>query len=73
MRIDDLNETISDLSKGGMFTDFYDELQKELDSEYTPKRIEQMVLALKFTYPERITEIDGYDRMRLLYEYSLLD
>jgi hypothetical protein len=66
-----LNEIIQDTSCGGKFTKFYEMLQEELD-RYSEKRIEDIKGTLKYVYPELSYEIDSYDKMRVLYEYSLL-
>lgn len=66
-----LNEIMQDTSCGGKFTKFYEMLQEELDS-YSDKKIVSIKETLKFVYPERSYEIYGYDKMKVLYEYSLL-
>jgi hypothetical protein len=66
-----LNEIIRDTSCGGKFTKFYEMLQEELN-QYSEKRIEDIKQTLKFVYPKLSIEIDSYDKMKVLYEYSLL-
>lgn len=66
-----LNEIIQDTSIGGKYSIFYEMLQEELNS-YSNKRIEDIKRTLKFVCPEKSCEIDGYDKMKVLYEYSLL-
>lgn len=66
-----LNEIMQDTSCGGKFTRFYEMFQEELD-RYSDKRISSIKDTLKFVYPEHSYEIDSYDKMRVLYEYSLL-
>lgn len=66
-----LNEIIQDTSCGGKFTKFYEMLQGELD-RYSDKRIEDIKDTLKYVHPRLSEEIDTYDKMRVLYEYSLL-
>ena len=66
-----LNEIIQDTSVNGKYIKFYEMLQDELDN-YSDKRIEQMKGTLKFVYPDLSSEIDTYDKMKVLYEYSKL-
>lgn len=66
-----LNEIIRDTSIGGKYSKFYEMLQEELN-QYSEKRIEDIKETLKYTYPKLSNEIDSYDKMRVLYEYSLL-
>lgn len=66
-----LNEIIQDTSIGGKYSKFYEMLQEELD-KYSEKRIEDIKGTLKYVYPRLSNEIDSYDKMRVLYEYSLL-
>ncbi len=66
-----LHEIIKDTSFGGKFSKFYEMLQEELN-QYSEERVEKIKDTLKFVHPELSTEIDGYDKMRVLYEYSLL-
>ena len=66
-----LNEIIQDTSFGGKYSKFYEMLQEELD-KYSEKRIEDIKATLKYVYPKLSNEIDSYDKMRVLYEYSLL-
>lgn len=68
---DELNEIISDTSIGGKYAEFYEMLQIELNN-YSDKRINQIKDTLKFAYPEKAKEIDSYDKMKVIYEYSLL-
>jgi hypothetical protein len=66
-----LHEIIQDTSLGGKFSKFYEMLQEELN-EYSEERIEKIKDTLKFVNPKLSNEIDGYDKMKVLYEYSLL-
>jgi hypothetical protein len=66
-----LNEIIQDTSIGGKYSKFYEMLQEELN-QYSEKRIEDIKKTLKFVNPKLSNEIDSYDKMRVLYEYSLL-
>jgi len=66
-----LNEIIQDTSIGGKYSKFYEMLQEELN-KYSEKRIEDIKGTLKYVYPKLSNEIDSYDKMRILYEYSLL-
>ena len=66
-----LNEIIQDTSIGGKYSKFYEMLQEELN-QYSEKRIEDIKGTLKYTNPKLSNEIDSYDKMRVLYEYSLL-
>ena len=66
-----LNEIIKDMSIGGKYSKFYEMLQEELN-QYSEKRIEDIKGTLKYVYPKLSNEIDSYDKMRILYEYSLL-
>lgn len=66
-----LNEIMQDTSCTGKFIIFYEMLQGELD-KYSEKRIEYIKGTLKYVYPEKIKEIESYDKMRIIYEYSLL-
>jgi hypothetical protein len=66
-----LNEIIRDTSCDGKFIKFYEMLQEELN-QYSEKRIEDIKETLKFVYPKLSIEIDSYDKMKVLYEYSLL-
>jgi hypothetical protein len=66
-----LNEIIQDTSIGGKYSQFYEMLQEELE-RYTDKRIEGIKETLKYVHPKISNEIDSYDKMRVLYEYSLL-
>ena len=66
-----LNEILQDTSIGGKYSKFYEMLQEELD-KYSEKRIEDIKRTLKYVYPKLSNDIDSYDKMRVLYEYSLL-
>ena len=66
-----LNDIIQDTSIGGKYSKFYEMLQDEL-SRYSEERIELIKGTLKYVYPNKINEIDAYDKMKVLYEYSLL-
>ena len=66
-----LNEIVKDTSLNGKYVEFYEMLQEEIDNYYN-ERIEQMKGTLKFVYPNLSTEIDSYDKMKVLYEYSKL-
>ena len=66
-----LNEIIQDTSFNGKYVRFYEMLQDELD-DYSDSKIEEMKDTLKFVIPNSSSEIDSYDRMKLLYEYSKL-
>ncbi len=66
-----LNEIIQDTSIGGKYSKFYEMLQEELE-KYSAERIEKIKDTLKYVYPKLSDEIDSYDKMRILYEYSLL-
>ena len=66
-----LNEIIQDTSIGGKYSKFYEMLQEELN-QYSEKRIEDIKGTLKYVHPKLSNEIDSYDKMRVLYEYSLL-
>lgn len=66
-----LNEIIQDTSVNGKYFIFYEMLQEALDN-YSNERIEQMKSTLKFVYPNLSNEIDNYDKMEVLYEYSKL-
>lgn len=66
-----LNEIIKDTSIGGKYSKFYEMLQEELN-QYSEKRIEDIKGTLKYVHPKLSNEIDSYDKMRVLYEYSLL-
>jgi hypothetical protein len=68
---DELNEIIQDTSIGGKYSEFYEMLQLELD-KYSDKRIESIKETLFHVYPKKIDEINKYDKMKILYEYSLL-
>lgn len=66
-----LNEIIQDTSVNGKYIKFYEMLQEELD-RYSAERIEEIKDTLKYVHPKLSDEIDDYDKMRILYEYSLL-
>lgn len=66
-----LNEIIQDTSIGGKYAKFYEMLQEELE-KYSSEKIEKIKDTLKYVYPKLSDEIDGYNKMRILYEYSLL-
>jgi len=66
-----LNEIIQDTSFNGEYCKFYEMLQDELDN-YSNKQIEEMKGTLKFVSPNLSNEIDLYDKMKVLYEYSKL-
>lgn len=66
-----LNEIIQDTSCGGKYSKFYEMLQEELD-KYSEQKIDEFKSTLKFVHPKLSKEIDAYDKMRVLYEYSLL-
>jgi hypothetical protein len=68
-----INEIIKDTSINGKYVKFYEMLQKELEY-YSNEHIEQMRDTLKFVSPDfiSINEIDTYDKMKVLYEYSNL-
>ena len=66
-----LNEIIQDTSIGGKYSKFYEMLQEELD-KYSEERIEKIKDTLKYVYPRLEEEIETYDKMKILYEYSLL-
>ncbi len=69
--MEELHEIVADTSFNGRFTKFYEELQLALE-QYTDKRIEGMRSTLVFVSPDKTDEIAKYDKMRVLYEYSLL-
>ncbi len=64
-----LNEIMQDLSFCGKYSDFYEMLQEELE-KYSKKQIKELKCVLKSVYPKLSKEIDAYDKMRVLYEYS---
>lgn len=66
-----LHEIIQDTSFGGKYAKFYEMLQDELEF-YSEKRIDEMKKTLKYVYPKLSEEIDTYDKMKILYEYSIL-
>lgn len=66
-----LNEIIQDTSINGKYVRFYEILQEELD-DYPDSTIEEMKGTLKFVRPNLSSEIDSYDKMKVLYEYSKL-
>lgn len=66
-----LNEIIQDTSINGKYVIFYEILQEELD-DYPDSTIEEMKGTLKFVRPNLSSEIDSYDKMKVLYEYSKL-
>jgi hypothetical protein len=66
-----LNEIIQDTSFNGEYCKFYEMLQDELNN-YSNKQIEEMKDTLKFISPNLLIEIDLYDKMKVLYEYSKL-
>jgi hypothetical protein len=66
-----LNEIVQDTSLNGKYVKFYEMLREEIDN-YHNGRIEQMKSTLKFVYPNLSNEIDNYDKMKVLYEYSKL-
>ena len=66
-----LNEIIQDTSIGGKYSKFYEMLQEELD-KYSEERISKIKDTLKYVYPRLEEEIETYDKMKILYEYSLL-
>ena len=68
---DELNEIIQDTSIGGKYSEFYEMLQLELD-KYSDERIEKIKETLFYVYPKKVDEINKYDKMKILYEYSLL-
>ena len=71
MRQEKLSKIIDDLSCGGKYCKFYEMLMDELDS-VSDDRIFTMRETIRFVYPEHSIKIDAYDKMRVLYEYSLL-
>lgn len=66
-----LNKIIQDTSIGGKYSKFYEMLQEELD-KYSDERIAKIKDTLKYVYPRLEEEIETYDKMKVLYEYSLL-
>ena len=66
-----LNEIIQDTSICGKYSKFYEMLQEELD-KYSEERIAKIKDTLKYAYPRLEEEIETYDKMKILYEYSLL-
>ena len=66
-----LNEIIQDTSLNGKYVKFYEMLKEELD-RYSTERIEKIKDTLKYVYPKLSDEIDTYDKMKVLYEYSKL-
>jgi hypothetical protein len=66
-----LSDIISDTSFGGKFTKFYEMLQEEL-SNYSHEKIESIKQTLIFDKPELTFGIQKYDKLKVLYEYSLL-
>lgn len=69
--MEDLHEIIRDLSIGGKYTQFYEQLMQELD-KISEERIDEMKETLVFVHPHKKAKIEKYDKMRVLYEYSLL-
>jgi hypothetical protein len=68
---DELNDIIEDVSFEGSYTKFYEMLQESLEN-WSDKRIEGMKSTLIFDSPTKIEEIEKYDKMKILHEYSLL-
>ena len=66
-----LNEIIQDTSIGGKYAKFYEMLQEELD-KHSEEKIEDIKATLKYVYPKLSNDIDRYDKMKTLYEYSLI-
>ena len=66
-----LNEIIKDTSIGGKYAKFYEMLQEELD-KHSEEKIEDIKATLKYVYPKLSNDIDRYDKMKTLYEYSLI-
>lgn len=66
-----LSEIMEDTSINGKYVKFYEMLQDELD-DYSDTKIEEMKGTLKFVRPNLSNQIDLYDKMKVLYEYSKL-
>lgn len=62
---------MQDTSINGAYIKFYEELQLEL-SVYSDEKIETMKETIKFMFPSKVDEINKHDKMRIIYEYSLL-
>lgn len=66
---DELDEIINDTSIDGEFIKFYEMLQNSLD-QYSDKRIQEMKDTIKFV--DESAPVDTFDKLKVLYEYSLL-
>ena len=65
----ELNEIIEDTHLDGKFIVLYEQLQESL-SYFTDKRIKDMRGTLEFDNP--VKDFSKYDKMKIIYLYSLL-
>lgn len=68
----DLEDIINDTSKNGGFNKLYEFIELCLNS-YSEKRILDIKRTLKFVNPDLSNEIDKYDILKVIYEYSKLE
>lgn len=66
---EELDDIINDTSIDGKLIKFYDMLQNSLE-QYSEERIEQMKSIL--LYVDSSAPVGTFDKLRILYEYSLL-
>jgi hypothetical protein len=67
-----ISEIFNDLIPNGKFVQFYEALIPELNN-ISSYRIAEMKRTLIFSLPrDRFMEIDTWDKMRIIYEYSKL-
>jgi len=65
----DFNEIVNDTDTGGLYVQFYEGLQNEINN-IPQKRISNMLDTLIFDNPDLMTHSMG--RMEILYRYSCL-
>lgn len=70
--MEDLEDIVNDLSIGGKYFLFYTELQELIESTYSESRIKGMRDTLVYVSPHRKEEVNSYDKMKVLFEYSQL-
>jgi len=68
----DIEEAFNDTSKGGSCERLIN-LIFELSETYSDKRISDIKNTLRFVYPEKVLEINTYDKLKTIYEYSKLE
>ena len=69
-----LDDIVSDTSNHGKFISFYEDLNEAISDNFDEGKLLQMKEVLLFAFPSEKSqkEIESYDKLKLIYEYSKL-